>query len=68
MYDDLFQQTEEFLVELHSRQEKQRIEEEESAKLKKLREEEVCGNHMEIIQVCVAGECSVWNMLPCNFL
>lgn len=41
MHDDLFHQTENFLVELHSRQERQRREEEEAAKLEKIKEEEV---------------------------
>ena len=40
-YDSLFHEAESFLTELRSRQEQQRIEEEEAAKLKKLREEQV---------------------------
>lgn len=39
-YDSLFHEVEEFLTELRSRQEQQRIEEEEEAKLRKLREEQ----------------------------
>lgn len=39
-YNHLFHETEEFLTELHSRQEQQRMQEEEASKLKKLREEE----------------------------
>ena len=40
MYSDLFKQMEDFIVELHSRQEQQRVEEEEAAQMKKLREEQ----------------------------
>ena len=40
-YNDLLQQTEQFLVELQSRQEQQRIEEEEAEKLRKIKEEQV---------------------------
>ena len=40
MCEDLFEQTENFLLELHSRQEKQRVEEEETAKQEKLKEEQ----------------------------
>ncbi len=39
-YGELFHLAEEFLKELQQRQEQQRIEEEEAAKLKKLREEQ----------------------------
>ena len=42
-YDTLFHQLEDFTAELLSRQEQQRIEEEEAAKLKKLRAEQVKG-------------------------
>ena len=41
VYSGLFSQTEEFMTELCSRREQQRIEEEEAAKLKKLKEERV---------------------------
>ena len=44
MYDDLLKQTESFLVELHSRQEQQKVEEEEAAHMKKLREEQASIN------------------------
>ena len=40
-YDELLQQTEKFLVELQSRQEQQRIEEEEAEKMRKIKEEQV---------------------------
>ena len=40
-YDKLFLVADQFLKELHQRQEQQRTEEEEAAKLKKLREEQV---------------------------
>jgi hypothetical protein len=40
-YNDLVQQTEQFLVELQSRQEQQRIEEEEAEKMRKVKEEQV---------------------------
>ena len=41
VHSDLIQSVEEFLLELMSRQEQQRIEEEEAAKLKKYRQEQV---------------------------
>ena len=40
-YNDLLQQTEQFLMELQSRQEQQRVEEEEAEKLRKIKEEQV---------------------------
>jgi len=40
-YNDLLHSVEEFLVELRSRQEQQRIKDEEEEKLRKMREEEV---------------------------
>ena len=40
-YNELLRQTEEFLVELHSRQEQQRIEEEEAEKMRKIKEGQV---------------------------
>ena len=40
-YSDLLHSVEEFLVELRSRQEQQRIKDEEEEKLRKIREEEV---------------------------
>ena len=40
-YSDLLHSVEEFLVELRSRQEEQRIKDEEEEKLRKIREEEV---------------------------
>ena len=45
-YSGLSKAMEDFLVELKSRHEQQRVEEEEAAKIKKIREEQVC-----IIQV-----------------
>ena len=42
-YNDLLQQTEQFLLELQSRQEQQRIEEEEAEKMRKVKEEQVRG-------------------------
>ena len=42
-YNDLFHETEKFMTELCSRREQQRMEEEEAAKLKKLRQEQVWG-------------------------
>ena len=41
VYNELFREMEAFLTELNSRQEQQRIEEEEAAKLKKLKKEQV---------------------------
>ena len=43
VHDELFRGVEDFLTELQARQEQQRIEEEEAAKMKKLREEQVGG-------------------------
>ena len=40
-YNKLLQQTEEFLVELQSRHEQQRVEEEEAEKMRKIKEEQV---------------------------
>lgn len=40
-YNELLRQTEEFLVELKSRQEQQRVEEEEAEKMRKIKEEQV---------------------------
>ena len=40
-YNDLLQQTEQFLLELQSRQEQQRIEEEEAERMRKVKEEQV---------------------------
>lgn len=42
-YNDLLQQTEQFLLELQSRQEQQRIEEEEAERMRKVKEEQVRG-------------------------
>ena len=41
VHTELLQGVEDFLVELQARQEQQRIEEEEAAKMKKIREEQV---------------------------
>ena len=43
VHNELFHGVEDFLTELQARQEQQRIEEEEAAKMKKLREEQVGG-------------------------
>ena len=43
-YNTLLKQTEEFLVELHSRHEQQRVEEEEAEKMRKIKEEQVRRN------------------------
>ena len=50
-YSDLLHSVEEFLVELRSRQEQQRIKDEEEEKLRKIREEEVG-------TVCIYDQCN----------
>ena len=60
-YNGLLQQTEQFLLELQSRQEQQRIEEEEAEKMRKIKEEQVrmtvseSGDVMMMSLVCTIG-------------
>ena len=51
-YNKLLQQTEEFLVELQSRHEQQRVEEEEAEKMRKIKEEQVrAGDRFSVVSV-----------------
>ena len=50
-YKELMNRIEEFLNELRSRQEQQRIEEEEAAMMRKLKEEQVRGQTLSISSV-----------------
>lgn len=51
-YNKLLQQTEEFLVELQSRHEQQRVEEEEAEKMRKIKEEQVrTGDLFSVVSV-----------------
>ena len=57
VHDELFQGVEDFLTELQARQEQQSIEEEEAAKMKKLREEQVGGWAGVLPAGCARGVC-----------
>ncbi len=61
MYDELFKQTEGFITELHSRQEQQKVEEEEAARMKKLRQGQVKGCLLLMViavcEICAWGCC-----------
>ena len=50
-YKELMNRIEEFLNELRSRQEQQRIEEEEAAMMRKIKEEQVRGQTLSISSV-----------------
>lgn len=63
-YDDLFNQTEQFMTELCSRQEQQRIEEHEAAKLKKLKEEQVTTLCFEMLHKLGPGILSIMKGCP----